>query len=117
VVSKEGSKKAWFWQYYTVKALNITWEKGTGRRKKAVLNELYTYKVNTKKYKFKRKALKLHSSTTRLSDHIELKHGIPKDRKAKDSPGRTPLTTWMNTAVKEVPDFKTSLVDWIVADC
>lgn len=115
VVSKD-SKKAWFWQYYTVKVLDTTWEKGTGRRKKVVPDELYTCKVDTKTCKFVRRASKLHSSTSGLSEHIEHKHQISKDGKASSA---TTLTTWMSsgTISENVPDFPTALVDWIVADC
>jgi hypothetical protein len=74
-----------------------------------VLDELYTYKVDPKTCKFERKALKLHSSTTGLSDHIELKYKISKDGKAS---GATILTTWINGGnIKDVPDFPTALVD------
>src|SRR6266487_5953251 len=118
VSNKESSKTAWFWPYYSIKTLDTTWQKGTGRRRKEAFDELYTCKVDPKKCKFNRKASKLHSSTSRLSDHLELKHQISKDRKVKNSSSPTALTTWIdNGAVDEVPDFETSLVDWIVADC
>ncbi len=115
VVSNDNIKKAQFWQYYTVKVLDITQEKGTRRRKKVVPNELYTYKIDTKAYKFERRASKLYSSTTRLSDHIEQKHQISRDRKATSS--TTALTTQINSGtIREVPDFPTALVDQIVVD-
>ncbi len=118
VSNKESSKTAWFQQYYSIKALDITWQKGTGRRKKEVFDELYTCKVDPKKCKFNRKVSKLYSSTSRLSDHLELKYQISKDKKVKNSSSPMILMTQIdNRAIDKVLDFETSLVDQIVADC
>ncbi len=100
-----------------VKVLDTTQEKGRGKKRKLVLDELYTYKIDPKKCKFDRKASKLYTATITLSEHVELKYRIFKDRKVKDSSSLIALIMWINKgAIKEVPDFETSLVDQIIID-
>ncbi len=80
--------------------------KGRGRKAKPVLDGLYTCNIDPNKCKFDRKASKLHTATTGLSDHVELKYRIFMDRKPKDFSGPTGLTRWMNRAVEEAPELR-----------
>lgn len=115
---EKSRRHAWFWQYYTIEVQEKKWEKGTGKRKTLVPDEVYTCNIDPKRCVFSRKASKLHGSTTALGDHIE-KHKVFKETDPQTARTNNPttLTKWMRTPENQLPQFETALVDWIIADC
>ncbi len=89
--AKENTQQGQFQQYFIITLLDITYNKGKGKKKEVAKDEQYTYNI-LKNCTFKRLVSKMHSSTTALSNHLEEKYGVTRNI--------DPITAWSNKPTK-----------------
>lgn len=110
-------KRAWWWKFYTISTLTMTYKKGRGKRTTEAFDEKYTCTLCKN---FHRTASKLGGSTTGLSDHII------DDHKRHDNEGegtnsngikQTGLGRFLKGKEEKSTEFEEATVDWIIDTC
>src|SRR5580700_6473885 len=71
---KERRKRGWFWKYFIATTLDVVYKRD-GKGQKEVNDILYTCDIE-KNCKFERRASRMHSTTTALSNHLKNSYRI-----------------------------------------
>ena len=112
---KPSGKHAWWQKFYNIKTLTTTYEKGRGRNKTKAFDEKYTC---TLCQDFYRLASKLGTSTSAISNHIEINHKRREDKgEATNQVKQTGIGKYLKGKKQELPEFKKAMVDQIIDTC